>query len=61
MDTIFPFFIICILPLIWTAAVFALGRWSVRYRVTIRDRGETPYHPPAPQAQQDYYRGFEEA
>ena len=43
MGTILPIFLVCVLPMIWTALVFALGRWSVKYGVYRRDLpGPTP-------------------
>ena len=42
MESIFPFFVVCILPLIWTALVFMLGRWSARHVIRIERRGPQP-------------------
>jgi len=56
MDSVFPFFMICVLPLIWTAAVFMFGRWSASYRIRMEPRNGSPYRE-APQG--EYYKNFE--
>lgn len=61
MDSIFPFIVICLLPLVWTALVFAAGRWSVRYRISVQAQ-PTPYQQTSPDGSgySDHYSNFEE-
>ena len=62
MDSIFPFVVICILPLIWTGLSFAAGRWSMRYRISVQPH-QTPYQPDQNHqgGYSDAYENFEEA
>lgn len=58
MNSIFPFVVICLLPLLWTALVFAAGRWSVRYRISVQQQ-QAPYQP-AGRGYSDHYENFKE-
>lgn len=62
MDSVFPFFMICIVPLLWSALMFMIGRWSVRYRLRIEpQQGQSPYRQPAGNNRQhEFYDNFEE-
>lgn len=67
MESIFPFFMVCVVPLVWTALVFMLGRWSARHRIIIEPNGKhnqpssAPYRQqPQDQRPQNYYEHFEE-
>lgn len=55
MESIFPVFLVCIMPLVLLAAAFLAGRWSVKYDVRIERRGHIRPQAPAHPAYQDYY------
>lgn len=59
MDSVFPFMLVCLLPLVWTALVFAAGRWSVRYRISVQAQG-SPYSEPDRNGYSEHYQNFEE-
>lgn len=56
METIFPIFVVCIVPMVWTGLVFLLGRWSASHIVSIQRRANGgPTANPSP-----YYQHEEE-
>jgi len=59
MESVLPFSMICLLPLLWTVFVFMLGRWSVRYRLRIEPSG-LPQASPYQQSTSGFYEKFEE-
>lgn len=50
METIFPIFLVCIVPLFSHGLVFLLGRWSTQF--TVQRRGDV--QPTAANAYYDY-------
>jgi hypothetical protein len=52
---ILPLLFCLVIPILWTAAVFAIGRWSAGHTISIQRRGELPAK------SSPYYDKFEEA
>ncbi len=46
MDALFPLFIGCVVPMVWTAGAFLLGRWSASHTIRIERREEVPIERP---------------
>jgi len=57
MDGVFPFFLICIAPVLWTVIVFMAGRWTARHQIIIQSRDPERH---GGNGTSPYYQNFEE-
>lgn len=55
MESIFPIFVVCIAPMVWTGLVFLAGRWSASHTISIQRRANGQ-----PTANSPYYTHQEE-
>ena len=55
MDSVFPFIMICVLPIIGLAGAFALGRWSALHTISVQ-----PRDPQAQAAASPFYQNYKQ-